>query len=63
MCIRDREADLQHELDNYESLHHGYDEYRFDLDDIGHDPYVLTSILSALHGGAYTCLLYTSRCV
>ena len=24
------EADLQHELDNYESLHHGYDEYRFD---------------------------------
>ena len=32
----------------------GYDEYHFDLDDIGHDPYVLTSILSALHGGAYT---------
>ena len=47
------EADLQHELDNYESLHPGYDEYRYDLDDIGHDPYVLTSILSALHGGAY----------
>ena len=50
----DLEADLQHELDNYESLHPGYDEYRYDLDDIGHDPYVLTSILSALHGGAYT---------
>ena len=48
------EADLQHELDNYESLHPGYDEYRYDLDDICHDPYVLTSILSALHGGAYT---------
>ena len=48
------EADLQHELDNYESLHPGYDEYRFDLDDISHDPYVLTSILSALHGGAFT---------
>ena len=48
------EADLQHELDNYESLHPGYDEYRYDLDDIGHDPYVLASILSALHGGAYT---------
>ena len=48
------EADLQHELDNYESLHPGYDEYRYDLDDISHDPYVLTSILSALHGGAYT---------
>ena len=50
----DLEADLQHELDNYETLHPGYDEYRYDLDDIGHDPYVLTSILSALHGGAYT---------
>ena len=50
----DLEADLQHELDNYESLHPGYDEYRFDLDEIGHDPYVLTSILSALHEGVYT---------
>ena len=48
------EADLQHELDNYESLHPGYDEYRFDLDEIKHDPYVLTSILSALHEGVYT---------
>ena len=50
----DLEADLQHELDNYESLHPGYDEYRYDLDEIGHDPYVLTSILSALHDGVYT---------
>ncbi|MDB7831611.1 C40 family peptidase [Intestinimonas butyriciproducens] len=50
----DMEADLQHELDNYESLHPGYDEYRFDLDEIGHDPYVLTSILSALHEGVFT---------
>ena len=48
------EADLQHELDNYESLHPGYDEYRFDLDEIKHDPYVLTSILSALHNGVFT---------
>ena len=50
----DMEADLQYELDNYESLHPGYDEYRYDLDEIGHDPYVLTSILSALHEGVYT---------
>ena len=50
----DMEANLQYELDNYESLHPGYDEYRFDLDEIGHDPYVLTSILSALHEGVYT---------
>ena len=48
------EADLQNELDNYAALHPGYDEYRFDLDTIWHDPYVLTSILSALHDGAWT---------
>lgn len=48
------EAKLQNELDNFESLHPGYDEYRFDLDEIGHDPYVLISILSALHEGVFT---------
>ena len=48
------EAELRAELDNYEARHPGYDEYRYDLDDIGHDPYVLTSILSALHEGTFT---------
>lgn len=48
------EAELQNELDNYESRHSGYDEYRYDLDEIEHDPYVLASILSALHEGAWT---------
>ncbi len=48
------EADLQYKLDHYETLHPGYDEYRFELDEIGHDPYVLTSILSALHNGVFT---------
>ena len=48
------EAELQYELDNYESLHPGYDEYRFDLDDIEHDPYVLLSILTAFHEGVFT---------
>lgn len=48
------EAELQYELDNYESLHPGYDEYRFDLDDIKHDPYVLISILTAFHEGVFT---------
>ena len=33
---------------------HNYDEYHFDLDDIEHDPYVLISILSALHEGEWT---------
>lgn len=48
------EADLQYELDNYAALHPGHDEYRFDLDDIWHDPYVLISILSAWHEGQWT---------
>ena len=39
------EQELQYELDHYEALHSGYDEYRFDLDEIEHDPYVLISIL------------------
>ena len=48
------EANLQYELDHYETLHPGHDEYRFELDEIGYDPYVLTSILSALHNGVFT---------
>lgn len=48
------EADLQNEVDNYETLYPGYDEYRYDLDKIGHDPYVLSSILTAWHGGEWT---------
>ena len=47
------EQELQRYLDNYESTHN-YDEYHFDLDDIEHDPYVLISILSALHDGVFT---------
>ena len=47
------EAELQDYLDNYEATH-DYDEYHFDLDEISHDPYVLISILSALHDGQFT---------
>ena len=47
------EAELQDYLDTYESTH-DYDEYHFDLDSIEHDPYVLISILSVLHEGAWT---------
>ena len=48
------EAELQNMLDNYEALNPGYDEYRYDLDEIWHDPYVLISMLSALHEGPWT---------
>ena len=47
------EAELKNYLDTYESTH-DYDEYHFDLDEIEHDPYVLISILSALHEGQWT---------
>lgn len=33
-----KETALQAEIDNIESSHPGYDEYRYDLDMIGHDP-------------------------
>ena len=48
------EQELQYKLDHYEALHPGYDEYRFDLDEIEHDPYVLISILTAFHEGVFT---------
>ena len=47
------EAELQEYLDTYESTHY-YDEYHYDLDEIEHDPYVLLSAISALHGGEWT---------
>ena len=47
------EAELQSYLDTYESTH-DYDEYHFDLDTIEHDPYVLISMITALHQGEWT---------
>lgn len=47
------EDELREYLDTYEQTH-DYDEYHFDLDEIKHDPYVLLSILSALHEGQFT---------
>ena len=50
----DMEAELQDMLDNIENEYPGYDEYRVNADEIEHDPYVLISILSALHEGIFT---------
>lgn len=44
------ETELQAKLDNYEILYPGYDEYSINGDVLGHDPYVLTSILTAVYG-------------
>ena len=42
------ENELQSEIDAIESTHSGYDEYRYDLDTIGHNPHELASYLTAL---------------
>ena len=47
------EAQLKNRLDHYED-DHDYNEYDFELDSIGHDPYVLISTLTALYDGAWT---------
>ena len=52
-----REAQLQEEIDNIESSHPGYDEYRYDLGMIGHDPHELAAFLSAVLQG------YTQMCI
>lgn len=47
------EAQLQSDMDHYED-NHDFDEYSFELDSIGHDPYVLISTLTAMYDGAWT---------
>ena len=46
-----KEAALQAEIDNIENSHPWYDEYRYDLDMIGHDPHELAAYLSAVLQG------------
>ena len=46
----DMENTLQEKLDNYAAQHPGYDEYCITGTVLGHNLYVLTSILSAIHG-------------
>lgn len=46
-----REVQLQEEIDNIENSHPGYDEYRYDLGMIGHDPHELAAVLSAVLQG------------
>ena len=42
------ENDLRSQVDNIESTHSGYDEYRYALDEIGHNPYELASYLTVV---------------
>lgn len=41
------EANLQEKVNNIEADHTGYDRYRYNIDEIGHDPFILISYLSA----------------
>ena len=43
-----KENELQQKIDNIERDYPGYDEYRYDLDSIGHNPHELASYLTAL---------------
>lgn len=44
-----KELALQNEIDGIESNYPGYDEYRYNIGEIGHDPFTLISYLSALY--------------
>lgn len=43
------ETQLQEDIDNAERDHPGYDEYRYELDEIGHDPFQIIAFLSAMY--------------
>ena len=45
------ERNLRQKIDNIESTHPGYDEYRYSLSEISHDPYELTAYLTVQFEG------------
>lgn len=46
-----KENELKYELEHYEAMHPGYDEYNVEMDEIEHNPYVLIAIISAVFDG------------
>ena len=49
LAFSELEMELQKEINNIETDYPDYDEYRYNLDAIGHDPFILISYLSAVH--------------
>ena len=49
LAFSELEMELQKEISDIETDYPDYDEYRYNLDAIGHDPFVLISYLSAVH--------------
>ena len=47
MPMPDWKTSCKGKIDNIESTHSGYDEYRYDLANIGHNPHELASYLTA----------------
>ena len=47
--VKELEKELDKQIRQMESTHPGYDEYRYQLDEIGHDPYQLISHLTAVY--------------
>lgn len=45
-----KEMYLQNDIDSTETVYSGYDEYVYDLDHIGHNPFTLINYLSAVYG-------------
>lgn len=43
------EEDIQNQIDRIERDYPSYDEYRYDLDEIGHNPYLLAGILTVVY--------------
>jgi hypothetical protein len=43
------EKKLRYDINHFEATHPGYDEYRYILDEIGHNPYELAAILTVLY--------------
>ncbi|MBR1893421.1 MAG: peptidoglycan DD-metalloendopeptidase family protein [Lachnospiraceae bacterium] len=48
-AMSSREMTLQNTVDNIETDHSGYDEYNYNLDEIGHNPFTLINYLSAVN--------------
>ena len=49
LAFSELEMEQQKEIDSIETDYPDYDEYRYNLDAIGHDPFALISYLSAVH--------------
>ncbi len=49
LALAEKEVVLQNTIDRIETDHPGYDEYNYNLDEIGHDPFTLINYLSAVH--------------